>query len=210
LRRTDPSTVSPSKAARSASDYLELPSLTLALLFAADQVVEHASDGEIRRRTQQVAKLRGPMLKMLEVLADPEVGIADPDIVKDLRHRKGPLNHAKSGVQIPAYFKQLGPAVAGKHPFTDEQFAQLSEDSSWLVGQITPSDAIAVPAEQDPKALIRDQLFSLLWDRYSLLGGAVASVHGLNGLEEVVPPLGARKAAKKQEPPQPPPQGSPS
>jgi hypothetical protein len=193
------------------NEYLELPTLALALLFAADRVHGKASDGEIRRRLQEVAKLRSPMLKMLEVLADPEVGIADPDYVKDIRAGKGSLNHAKDGVAIPAYFKELGPAVAGKHPFTDEQFARLSEDANWLVGQLTPEQAIDVPADMNPNALVRDQLFTLVWDRYSLLGGAVASVRGLADLEEVVPPLGARKATKKPEPPkQPPPQGSPS
>lgn len=177
--------------------YEELPSLALALMFACDQVVERASDGEIHRRLNECGRLRAPMLKMLEVLADPIVGIADSTIVKDIRAGTGPMDKARDAVNIAAYFRRLGPAAAGKHPFSEEQIRALAEHGHWLIPQLTPGNAVVPTEEANPAMRIRDQLWTLLWDRYDQLRGAVAAVCGLYALDEHVPPLGSRLAPSR-------------
>jgi hypothetical protein len=178
--------------------YLELPSLALGVMFASDQVVGKAADGEIQRRLSECARLRAPTLKVLEILADPMVGLADPDVVKGIRAGTGPMDLARDAVNIAAYYRKLGPAIAGKHPFTDEQIAALSEVGQWLIPQLTPTDAIVPAVPTDPKAILRDRFWTLLWTRHDQLRGAVAAVRGLSGLDEVVPPLGSRAAAPRK------------
>lgn len=177
---------------------LEAPTLALGVLFAYDQVVSRASDGEIADRLADCSKLRTPMLRMLEVLADPEVGLADADIVKDIRQGTGSMDKARDAVKIAAYFRKLGPTIAGKHPFTEEQINLLSEHGQWLIPQLVPRSGKAPVAEADPAAVTRDQFYTLLWNRYERLRGAVAAVRGVAGLDDLVPPLGARVAGARK------------
>ncbi len=180
------------------AQYLELPTLALGLIFASDQIVEKASDGEIHRRLAECGKLRSPTLRMLEIFADPEVGLADPDVVRAIRAGTGGMDKARDAVNIAAYFRKLGPSIAGKHPFTDEQIAALSEVGQWLIPQLTPPEAVVGPLPTDPKAIERDRFWTLLWTRYDQLRGAVAAVRGLNGLDDLVPSLGTRVAAARK------------
>jgi hypothetical protein len=178
-----------------ANRFLELSSLALALLYAADRVVGQASSGEIARRLAAVAELRAPMLQQLEIFASPAVGLADPQRVKAIRAGTGPIDKAHDAVNIVGYFNELGPAVTGKHPFTAAQLAELAANGQWLVQQLTPARAVGAPNRADAAAVIRDQLFTLLCSRYDALRAAVAVVVGLSSLDQYLPPLGTRVAA---------------
>lgn len=179
--------------------FLELPSLALALLYASDLVVGHASTGEIARRVAAQSKLRTPMLMMLEVFADPAVGLADPDRVQALRSGNGHLKRSHDAVGIAAYFNELGPAVVGKHPFTAAQIQALASEGQWLIQQLTPRAAVPVPTGPDAAAVIRDALWTLLSDRYDQLRAVMSVVVGLREVDTHVPQIGKRLAAKQTE-----------
>jgi hypothetical protein len=178
--------------------FLEVGSLALALLYASDQVVVQASKGEIASRLAALNVLRAPMLLQLEVLANPVVGLADPDRVKAIRAGAGPLDKAHDAVNIAAYYQELGPAVAGKHPFTGAQLADLAAAGQWLVQQLTPSGAVHAPSPTDPAAVLRDQMWTLLSARYDALRAAASVVLGLQDLDQHLPPLGTRVAHAKK------------
>lgn len=173
------------------NDFLELPSLALALIYAADQVVGHASTGDIKQHVATLTTLREPTLAQLEVFASPLVNLADPNRVHAIRTGSGVLKRAHDAVNIAGYFAELGSAVTGKHPFTAAQLASLSQTGQWLVAQLTPSQAPATPPAVDPAAVIRDQLWTLLSTRDDAMRAAAATVLGFDGVQSRIPSLGS-------------------
>jgi hypothetical protein len=190
--------------------FLELPSLSLAVLYASDKVVDQASTGEIASRLASVARLRTPMLDQLSVLASPTVGLADPARVKAIRAGSGSLDKAHDAVNIAAYFAELGTAIEGKHPFTEGQLAQLAEDGQWLIQQLTPGQAVPAPAAADPAAAMRDRLFTWLAARYDAFRAAAAVALGVADLDAHVPSLGTRVPKPKKAAPAPGPAPTPA
>lgn len=190
--------------------FLELHALGLALLYAADRVIAPASTGAIAQRLAEVASLRTPMLRQLEVFASATVGLADPLRVQTLRSGTGKLDKAHDAVNIPAYFAELGAPIAGKHPFTAAQFAQLAEGGQWLLQQLVPGGAIDVPAAPDPAALIRNQFLTVVSGRYEAMRAVVAVVVGLADLDQHMPPLNTRVVSRKKAPPAVPPAAPPA
>lgn len=182
---------------------LELPALALGLLYAADRVVGQGSSGEIARRLASVSELRAPLLLQLEIFANPLVKLADPQRVKAIRSGHGPLDKAHDGVNIVGYFKELGAAIAGKHPFTEAQLATLATDSAWLVQQLDPGHAVTGPAAADPAAVIRDGFWTLVSERHDTLRASASVVLGLKDIDLHLPPLGTRAAARPKKAPAP-------
>ena len=176
--------------------FSEIYVLALAFYFAASQVVKTASKGEIAARLAKLSALRSPMLKQLEVFADPALGLADADKVRAIRAGNGPLDKVKDAISIAAYFTELGSAIAGKHPFTAAQTSDLASEAQWLLGQLTPSKT-AADKTLDPHALARDQVWTLLNNRYDALRSAMANVVGIDNVNQYCPPLGSYLHTKK-------------
>ena len=191
------------------SRFLELPSLALAVLYASDQVVGQASTGEIATRLAALNVLRAPTLAMLEIFANAAVGLADAARVKAIRAGAGSLDKAHDAVNIAGYYTELGAAIAGKHPFTSAQLAQLAEDGQWLIQQLTPTGAVPAPSAVDPAAVIRDQMWTLLSTRYDAMRAAASVVLGIANLDQHLPPLGTRVVRAKKAAAAPAPAAAP-
>lgn len=146
----------------------EIPTLARALQLAAMQVTPPAaSSKDIEKRLREVRPLREVALKMLEVLAHQEVKLVDPAKVAAIRAGTGPADMARDAVALRALFREAGASIEGKHPLTKEQLDKLGGDGEWLVSQIRPKGAApAAGAGPDPKALLRDRLFTLLRRRH--------------------------------------------
>ncbi|WP_437895821.1 hypothetical protein [Sorangium sp. So ce124] len=174
-------------------DILELPALCLALAFAADRVFVPASRKEIQARQLRVRPLRSQALRVLEVLA--ERGLVLADRVKAIRANSGPIDEARDAVAIPALFRDFADAVADRHPFTQEELRQLSDDGNWLLTQLIPAGAPAGKSARNPDAVLRDQLWTEVQRRYDEIYKAGVEIWGRRKVDTHIPALMSRATA---------------
>jgi len=172
------------------ADLLELPSLALALGFAANRVSTPASRFEIRARQDSLRPMRSMTLLYLEVAAD--LGLVPKDRVKNIRAERGPIDEARDGVAIVACFHDNAKHLVNKHPFTNEALAKLAEDGNWLLKQLLPTGATAEKGATSPDTLVRDQLWTEVVRRYDLLYQAGMAVWGRRGVDAHIPALQSR------------------
>ena len=174
-------------------DLLDLPALSLALLFAAGKLSKTASSREIETRLAAMRPLREAALKQLEVFA--LLGLIAVDVPKGIRKGNGPLDSARDAVTLTGAFHDHRAKIGGMHPFTPALLDKLGAEGDWLVAQLKPAGAKAKTAERDPASLVRDQLWALITERHEELRQAGAVIFGLKNLDENIPPLGARAGA---------------
>jgi len=171
-------------------DVLELPALALALVFSTSKVVRPASTREIEQRLASVRLGRELALLQLEIFAG--LKLIPAEIPAKIRAGQGPLDSARDAVAIVGVFRTHADVVAGKHPFTVAFLDTLATDGDWLIQQLRPRNAKTAPAERDPAAIVRDQLWSLIRERHEHLRQAGAIVFGLRNVDRQIPLLGAR------------------
>lgn len=171
---------------------LELPSLALALGFAAERVFTPASPQEIRARQQRLRPVRSRTLRYLEIVA--EMGLVPQDRVAAIRANTGPIDEARDAVAIVAVFNERTDALKNKHPFSEESLQQLAADGNWLLQQLLPKGASAEKAERSPEALLRDRLWTELMRRYDDLYQAGVAVWGRRKVDQHIPALLSRAA----------------
>lgn len=174
------------------NDFLELPSISLALGFAVNRIFVPASPQEIRARQQSLRPVRSMTLSYLEIAA--ELGLVPVDQVKNIRANKGPLDEAHDGVAIAAMFQRLEAKLAGKHPFTKEALQQLADDANWLIQQLVPAGAVPGKTERSADTILRDRLWTDLVRRYDALYQAGVAIWGRRGVDQHIPALHARIA----------------
>jgi hypothetical protein len=174
----------------SVANLLELPSLALALGFAADRVFAPASPQEIRARQRQLRPMRGMTLLYLEIAA--ELGLVPPDRVAAIRADRGAVDEARDAVAIVALFRERADVLKNRHPFTEEQLGQLAADGNWLLGQLVPKGAEPGKTEPREEALTRDRLWTELVRRYDNLYQAGVAVWGRRRVDQNIPSLHAR------------------
>lgn len=186
------------------NEFLELPSLSLALGFAVDRIFTPASPQEIRARQVTLRPVRSQTLRYLEVAA--ELGLVPADRVQNIRANTGPLDEARDGVAIAALFSEFADSLADKHPFTAEALERLAADGNWLIIQLQPSGATAEKTERSPDGVLRDQLWTDLLRRYDLLYQAGVAIWGRRKVDEHIPSLHSRASttASKAAPATPP------
>lgn len=171
-------------------DLLELPSLVLALLAASRRVPSRAlSDGEIQKLLAEGKPLRDLTLTFLEVASHPLLGIVPAARVRAIRAGKGKLDTAQDFVALATVFSEFEAALSGKHPFTDAMLARLSELGAELVQQVRPGSAAAAEKKRSEESLLRDQLASLVEDRYDHLLVLAAVALGRRKADAVFPAL---------------------
>lgn len=175
-----------------ANDFLELPSISLALGFAVNRIFTPASPKEIRTYQQRLRPVRGMTLSYLEIVA--QLGLVPADRVKKIRADKGPLDEAYDAVAIVAMFQELEAKLAGKHPFTKEALQQLADDGNWLIKQLLPAGAVAGKSERNADTVLRDRLWTDLVRRYDALYQAGVAIWGRRRVDEHLPALHARTA----------------
>ncbi len=181
----------------SVNDLLELPALALALVHADGRVPAAASAREIDAALGKVGPLREMTLSYLEVAA--QLGIVPAQRVRAIRSGKGKLDVARDCVDIAGLFEEAQADLAGKHPFTEAQIAELATTGTWLVQHITPRGTAKGPATRDAAALIRDRFWKLLEDRHDDLRTVGVALFGIKGVDEQVPPLLSRSSAPRTQ-----------
>ncbi|AUX43216.1 uncharacterized protein SOCE26_046600 [Sorangium cellulosum] len=86
-------------------------------------------------------------------------------------------------------------ALRGKHPFTEEEFAELQAASEWLLDNLTPDGARRPAAKQRGEAeKMRDRLWTLMVRRHADLRKIGYYFHG-DAFEDATPKLQSRLAS---------------
>ncbi|UQA60209.1 hypothetical protein [Polyangium aurulentum] len=182
-------------------ELLEIPSLALALGFAAARVFTPASPQQIKARQASLRPARELTLRQLEILA--ELSLVPADRVRHIRANRGSIDEADDAVAIVAFYGEHKQALAGKHPFDDAYLQKLADDGNWLVAQLTPVNAKPAKSGKSPDALVRDRLWTELNRRYDELYKAGVVIWGRRKVDEHVPSLFARQVAQPSTPEQP-------
>jgi hypothetical protein len=177
------------------TEVLELPALGLALLYAANRVARPVSPGEIERRLEEISTPREAGLKQLEVFA--LLGLIPTERVEAVRRGRGPLDKARDAVAIPGMFREFDAVVAGKHPLPAAMLANLATHGDWLVQQIQPIGVPLAPAEREPAALVRDQMWALIRQRHEYLREAGVVVFGIRSVDDHIPLLASRVGQRR-------------
>lgn len=180
----------------SVSSLQEIPSLALALSFAAGKVVTPASPQEIRARQASLRPARRWTLAQLDIFV--EMGLASPDRVRSIRADKGPVDEASDAIAIVALFRENAAAWNGKHPFDDVFLQKLADDGNWLLAELVPKGAKPEKAARSDESLTRDRLWTELNRRYDDLYKAGVEVWGRRGVDAHIPSLFARQALRAQ------------
>ena len=171
---------------------LELPSLALALLHAANRVpARKLSEGEIRDALAEVAPMRALTLTFLDVASDPALGLLPTERVRAVRAGKGPLDLAGDAVVLSDLFAEYGESLSGKHPFRPEQLTRMAELGALLLQSLKPGRAPASATAREPAAVLRDQFAALLADRYEELRLCASVVFRPSQAAVVIPALRA-------------------
>lgn len=71
---------------------------------------------------------------------------------------------AMGPVAIAVLFEEENSALAGKHPFTDDQLVTLRERGGWLAGHLKPYGAVRDPKGRSSAALVKDRFAKLIED----------------------------------------------
>jgi hypothetical protein len=172
------------------SDVFELPSLVMALDFAAGRVpVAKLSPGEIEKMLAEGAPWRELMLAYLEIAAHPLVGLLPRERVIKVRQGTGKLDKAQDFVAIPGLFTEFGAALAGKHPFPADKLELLGTLGSVLVQNVKPGRAVSEVPKRTSEAVLRDQLAELVTARYDHLEVLAAVALGRRKAAELLPAL---------------------
>lgn len=143
---------------------LDLPGIARALVLTAQKITPVVSTGEIEAKLAVVASLREPILRAAELLAGKgHLSVSD---VAKIRAGTGKFDQASDGVALALLFAQNEAKVAGKHPFTAEDFTTLREASEWLMDRLTPAGAKKAPAARRDDEDLRDRFWTLLVERH--------------------------------------------
>jgi hypothetical protein len=170
----------------------ELPAMVMGLDFAVGRVpVAKLSAGEINKMLVEGAPWRELMLTFLEVAAHPLLGLLPRERVAAVRAGSGKLDQAQDFVSLPGLFAEFGPALEGKHPFPADTVDRLATLGGTLVQNVKPGNAITQVAKRSSESILRDQLASLVADRYDRLQVLAAVALGKRKADELLPALRA-------------------
>lgn len=188
--------------------------LAKALVYAASVVpARGVSDREFELRVKRLAPLREELLANADALA--RRGLLPEPVVRALREGTGVVDMAKDALALSGLYEQHAAAVAGKHPTSAAEFAQVRADAQWLLERVDTSAAgeklgTAGPL---PEAQERDALYALLVRYYDELL-RIAGYFAPGAVESLVPPLHSqstgRLASAPAEPPAPAPAPEPA
>jgi hypothetical protein len=179
----------------SIASLLELRSLALALVFAAERIIVATIDGALQHRLLRLRYLRDLTLRQLEIFT--HLGLIPGEYMRSVEMGIGPLANAHSALAILGVFEHYDGKVSGKHPFTTEQLVELQGHAQWLIESVRPRIEVGVSPERDAAVLIRDRFWTLLGNRYEDLRKAGAVVFLSTYLDWNVPPLGSKPAPER-------------
>ena len=108
--------------------------------------------------------MRDPILRAAELLAGK--GYLPEAHVAKIRAGTGKFDKARDGIALVLLFARNAAKVAGKHPFTAEDFTTLREATEWLMDRLTPAGAKKAPAARRDDEDLRDRFWTLLVERH--------------------------------------------
>lgn len=183
------------------AELLALPDLGLALIFASEQV-ESANQGQNRIDLARLRELREPMLYIAEGLA--MLGLVPEKTVQAIRAGSGAMDAARDGIALCALYRAHAAALAGKHPFTQQDFDELSELGERLTRTIVPEGSRPAARRRNRQEAqdLSNRLYTLLVLRHQELRKAGYYLFGPE-LDAKVPSLAARRATPKAKKPAP-------
>jgi hypothetical protein len=167
---------------------LEVRTLALALIFAAERIVLASIDGALLHRLLRLRYLRDLTLRQIEIFA--HLGLVPGEEMRAVSTGVGPIESARSALSILDLFARHDERIGGKHPFTDEQLTELQGHAQWLIEEVRPGNEGGGSVERDRAVGLRDRFWTLLFNRYEDLREAAATVFGADHLDRDVPPLG--------------------
>ena len=182
------------------SKLASLPTLVLATQFAVSEAERMApSEKTVRQKLSQAAGLRRKVLSALEALAANE--FIPHKEVEPILEGRGPMDMAKDCVSGVALLRKYEKEIGGRNPATAETMSEAEQVGSWLMANLRVGDA---PAEKaGPPSVevdVRNRMATLLALRYEELELVAHRFEGKNW-QKVVPALGSRIRATKEEPP---------
>ncbi|MEP7119675.1 MAG: hypothetical protein ABJE95_02150 [Byssovorax sp.] len=168
----------------------ELPALVMALSFGVGRVpIAKLSAGEIEKMLAEGAPFRELMLSFLEIAAHPLLNLLPRERVAAVRAGTGKLDKAEDFVAIPGLLAEFESALAGKHPFPAATIDLLATLGGTLVKQLRPGNAIAEVAKRTKESILRDQLASMVVDRYDHLQVLTTIALGKRKADALLPAL---------------------
>jgi len=171
------------------------------------RAVEHAAAGcvaapavaraNLESRYAQLQLYREPTLLVARALTSPllakdGVPLLPPEIVASIAEGNGQYNHAQDGVRLASLFRQYGPAIADKHPFSPAWLDAMEAHGAWIMDHITPTGARVRKNAPPEMTRTRDRLWTLLRLRHTELRKAGIELFGEDGVDAEVPRLGTR------------------
>lgn len=182
-------------------DVFELPAVVLGLQHAAARVPGAAlSSGQISALLAEQSPWRLLMLDQLDVLASPQIGLVPAERVAAIRAGSGSLDRAEDFVAVAGLYREYGPAIAGRHPFTAAHLDRIAEVGAALLQHMRPGNAPKAPAERSPEAQLRDRFGALVTQRYAHLLMLASVGFGTAKADAVMPSLhGVARAARARD-----------
>ncbi|HSN97013.1 MAG TPA: hypothetical protein VLS89_01910 [Candidatus Nanopelagicales bacterium] len=170
--------------------------LALGVKFAA-MVAEGSgpSESEVSVVLGEARELRGKLLPAVGALAAS--GLVPQATYERIARGRGTRDVAEDCVGLAQVFREGGAALDGKHPVTPDQIERAALVGSWLLQQLRPAEARAEKAPKPEAVEIRNQMATLLSERYAKLQ-AVAHYFEGDGWLEAVPPLMTRPAPRRE------------
>ena len=132
------------------------------------------------------------------------LGLVPEKTVQAIRAGSGAMDAARDGIALCALYRAHAAALAGKHPFTQQDFDELSELGERLTLTIVPegSRPAALRRNRQEAQDLSNRLYTLLVLRHQELRKAGYYLFGPE-LDTKVPSLAARRAAPKAKKPAP-------
>jgi hypothetical protein len=171
-------------------EVFELPSLAMGLDFAAARVpVVTLSTGEIEAMLIEGRPWRELMLTYLEVVSHPLLGIVPRERVAAVRDGSGELDKGRDFVALPGLFTEFQEALVAKHPFSADKLDLLATLGGALVREVRPGAAAVEVRKRSAESILRDQLASLVADRYDHLQVLASVALGKRRADDLLPAL---------------------
>ena len=183
-----------------------LPALASAVVFAASQVDRSVgSTGEIAKLLKRANAVRDKLLTAAFALAG--AGLFPQGAVDRIHRGTGLRDRAQDCVDLVALYRKHASKTKGKTAITDADLKESAEVGNALLGTLRPAKAkrkTVTPAEVKAAADARDRLWTLLARDHDVLRRVGFYFFGERAIDEHVPALQARAAAKKTKAAPPP------
>lgn len=170
------------------------------------------SESEVSLVIAEAREHRAVLLPAVKSLA--AAGLVPMSTYERIARGRGVRDAAEDCVALAQVFRDAGNTLDGKHPITADQIDRCALVGSWLLQRLKPGEARRAKPPRPEAVEIRNQMATLLVERYAKLQ-AIAHYFEGDSWQEAVPPLMTRPAPRrdaeaKPPEPQPEPQAPPA